>query len=86
METVMYLVVLSMVVCLAIGLSRIVKGSTNADGILALQFSSTVGVGLFPLVGVVWSIPTLLDIALIAALLGVPVTLAFARLSRAGTG
>jgi multicomponent Na+:H+ antiporter subunit F len=80
METAMLIVALILLICLVIGLSRIALGPTIADGILALQFTSTVGIGLLPVLGVIWSIPSLIDIALVLAVLGVPTTLAFSRL------
>ena len=81
MDLTISLITLMLLASLALGLLRIARGPTVTDSLLGVQFTSTVGIGLLPLIEIIWGVPNLIDIALVLALLGTPATLAFARLS-----
>ena len=64
---------------LATGLIRIALGPTPADSMLAAQLTSTVGVGLLAVLAVLLSMPALVDVALLLAVLAAVTTMAFVR-------
>ena len=85
MEIFMLITVLLMSICLVVGFYRVIAGPTRSDSLLAVQFSSTVAIGILLLLSVTSSLPYLIDIAMVIAILGLPATLAFTRLDSAHT-
>ncbi|MBX3176363.1 MAG: multiple resistance and pH regulation protein F [Candidatus Hydrogenedentes bacterium] len=86
MQSASLLIVLVLLISLGLGLTRIALGPTVADSLLGVQFTSTIGIALLPLIGIMWGVPALVDIALVLAVLGVPATLAFLRYDRRHNG
>jgi len=80
MDIMTAIVALVLLTSLALGLVRVASGPTVADSLLGVQFTATIGIGLLPIIGIIWNVPSLIDLALVLAILGVPATLAFARL------
>ncbi len=62
-----------------VGIFRILKGSTAADGMMTAQLFGTCGVGILLLLSKGMSTPVLIDIALVFALLAALATLTFIR-------
>jgi multicomponent Na+:H+ antiporter subunit F len=72
---------------LAGGLVRVLRGPTPADSMLAAQLFGTTGVGVLLLLAEAMAKPALRDVALIFAALAATATVAFARRGwRAGPG
>lgn len=68
-----------LVLNLAAGLWRIVRGPTAADSMLATQLFGTTGVGVLLLLAAAGDLPSLRDIALVFALLAALATIAFVK-------
>jgi multicomponent Na+:H+ antiporter subunit F len=68
-----------LVLNLAAGLWRIVRGPTAADSMLATQLFGTTGVGVLLLLAAAGDVPSLRDIALVFALLAALATIAFVK-------
>jgi multicomponent Na+:H+ antiporter subunit F len=68
-----------LVLTLAGGLVRVLRGPTPADSMLAAQLLGTTGVGTLLLLGEALGLPGLRDVALLFVLLAVLATLAFVR-------
>lgn len=64
---------------IAASLSRIARGPTAADRMLAAQVLGTAGVALLLVLGEVQSMPAMRDAALVFALLAAIATLAFVK-------
>lgn len=64
---------------LAAGLWRIVRGPTAADSMLAAQLFGTTGVGVLLLLAEAADLPALRDIALVFALLAALAAIAFVK-------
>lgn len=62
------------------GLWRVYRGPGEADRMMAIQLMSTTVVGILLLLSVRLQQPVLLDVALLFALLAIPVAVAFVRL------
>ncbi len=71
---------------IALGLVRIVRGPTMADRMLAAQLFSSTGIAIMLVLSVVLAEPAVLDVALIFAVLAVLATLAFTRRLWKSTG
>lgn len=71
---------------IAAGLARIVRGPTAADRMLAAQLFGTTGVAVLLLLAEAQAMPSLRDAALVFAALAVLATLAFVRRVRQGSG
>lgn len=67
---------------LAAGLVRVVRGPTPADSMLAAQLFGTTGVAILLLLAEALAAPALRDAALVLALLAVLATVAFVREER----
>ena len=83
MESFMFITLMLMGICLVVGFYRVIVGPTLSDSLLAVQFTSTVAIGMLLLISVNSSLPHLIDLALVIAILGLPATLAFTRLDSA---
>jgi multicomponent Na+:H+ antiporter subunit F len=81
MELAYTLFTLALVINLAAGLVRVLRGPRVADRLLAAQLLGTVGVALLLALAAAWSWPALRDVALVFALLGLLAALAWARLT-----
>lgn len=68
-----------LVLTLAAGLVRIMRGPTSADSMLAAQLIGTTGVGILLLLAEAMSAPALRDVALALALLAALAAVAFVR-------
>ncbi len=68
-----------LVLTLAAGLVRIMRGPTSADSMLAAQLIGTTGVGILLLLAEASSAPALRDVALVLALLAALAAVAFVR-------
>lgn len=64
-----------------IGLVRVLRGPTRADRLLATQLLSTTGIGALLLLSAAGA-PSLIDVALILALVGAFASVAFVMASR----
>ncbi len=64
---------------LAAGLVRVVRGPTRADSMLAAQLVGTTGVGILLLLADATGAPVLRDVALVLALLAALAAVAFVR-------
>lgn len=76
---------LALIVNLAAGLLRVLRGPRVADRLLAAQLFGTTGVALLLTLAAARSSPALRDVALVFALLGLLAAVAFARLPTAGS-
>jgi len=76
-NTVYTLFALVLVVNLGVGLLRVLRGPSDADRLLAGQLFASTGVALLLTLSAAGSLPSLRDIALVFALLGLLVVLAF---------
>ena len=70
-------------VMVAIGLVRILRGPTAADRVMAAQLFGTGGIAALLLLGAATGIPGVIDVALVLAVLAVFASIAFVK---AGTG
>lgn len=77
MSTVYGLFALLLVVNLMLGLLRVLRGPGDADRLLAGQLFATTGVALLLTLAAAGSLPSLRDVALVFALLGLLAVLAF---------
>jgi multicomponent Na+:H+ antiporter subunit F len=65
---------------IAMGLWRVIKGPTRTDRMLSAQLMGTVGVALVLVLAERWQAPAWRDVALVLALLSAVTGLAFVRL------
>lgn len=72
---------LILLLSLAVGLLRVLRGPTPADRMLAAQLFGTTGVAILLLLADVLAAPALIDVALIVALLAAVALIAFVRRS-----
>jgi multicomponent Na+:H+ antiporter subunit F len=70
---------LFLLLTVAAGLFRVLRGPTAADRMLAAQLFGTTGVAVLLLLAEAWNAPELRDVALVFALLAAVIGLAFAR-------
>lgn len=63
--------------CVAVGLWRVLRGPDPADRLMATQLLSTGGIAVLLLLGTAAGEPSLLDVALVLALLGAFASVAF---------
>lgn len=63
----------------ALGLVRILRGPSDADRIMAAQLLGTGGIAVLLLLGQVMSVPAVVDVALILALLAAFASVAFVK-------
>jgi multicomponent Na+:H+ antiporter subunit F len=82
----MSLLVLLVLVCVALGVLRFVRGPTDADRIIALDILFSAAVGLCATAALITERVLFLDIAIGVALIGFVATLAWARLVEIGRG
>ena len=75
---------LLLLMLLLLGLSRVLRGPTTADRMLATQLFATIGVAVLSLFAVAYQQSPLLDVALVLALLAPLALIAFIRLRRDG--
>lgn len=68
---------LVLLLMIAAGMVRILRGPTPSDRMLAAQLFGTTGVAVVLLLAFAWKIPRLLDVALVFALLAAVVGVAF---------
>lgn len=71
---------------LAVGLLRVLRGPQLADRLLAAQLFGTTGVALLLTLAATQAWPSLRDVALVFALLGLLAVVTFTRLRPAGAG
>jgi multicomponent Na+:H+ antiporter subunit F len=71
-----------LLVALAIGMIRVLRGPAAGDRMLAAQLVGTTGVGILLLLAAALGVPALVDVALVLALLAAVAVVAFTR--RAG--
>ena len=69
-------------VVVAVGLVRVLRGPGNADRLMAVQLLGTGGIALVALVGVATDQPAMIDVALTLALLAAFAGLAFVSATR----
>ena len=79
METLYLAVAVFLMLNIAAGLLRILRGPTSADRMLAAQLFGTTGVAILLLLAEVQDLPALRDIALVFALLAALATVAFVK-------
>jgi multicomponent Na+:H+ antiporter subunit F len=79
LTTVMLGVAAFLLLNLAAGLWRIMRGPTAADSMLATQLFGTTGVGVLLLFSFSGDVPALRDVALVFALLAALATIAFVK-------
>lgn len=79
MTTVAMAVALFLLLNLAAGLWRVVRGPTAADSMLAAQLFGTTGVGVLLLLAAAADLPPLRDVALVFALLAALAAIAFVK-------
>lgn len=79
MSTILIIFAISLVVCLVLGLIRVAMGPTAEDSMLAMQIISTTGVGFLAIMAEVSNMPSLIDVALVLALLTALAAIAFVR-------
>jgi multicomponent Na+:H+ antiporter subunit F len=79
MDSVMIAVAAFLMLNLAAGLWRIVRGPTAADSMLASQLFGTTGVGVLLLLAAAGDLPALRDVALVFALLAALAAIAFVK-------
>jgi multicomponent Na+:H+ antiporter subunit F len=84
MQALAFLIAGFLVLTLAAGLVRIVRGPTAADSMLAAQLFGTSGVGVLLLLAEALAAPALRDVALALALLAALAAVAFVRRSWPG--
>lgn len=70
-----------LMVSLLLGLTRVVRGPTRADRMLAAQLFGTTGVALMLLLGVATGRPALFDVALVMGVLAPITAIAFVHLA-----
>lgn len=78
MNLLLVLVVILLLTLLG-GLVRVVRGPTEPDRMLAAQLTGTTGVGVLLLLSEAVDRPSLVDVALVFALLAAVTTVAFVR-------
>jgi multicomponent Na+:H+ antiporter subunit F len=81
-DTLMLSLAAFLLLTLAAGLVRVVRGPTPADSMLAAQLFGTTGVAILLLLAEALASPALRDAALVLALLAVLATVAFVREER----
>lgn len=64
---------------LAVGLSRVIGGTTRADRMIAVQLLGTTGVGILVVLWQALGMSALLDVALVFAMLAAVTTVAFVK-------
>ena len=79
MTTILLAFVISLILCLVLGLVRVALGPSTEDSMLAMQLISTTGVGFLVLMAEVSGRYALVDVALVLALLTALATIAFVR-------
>lgn len=79
METLSLTLVAFLVLNIAAGLVRVLKGPTAADRMLAAQLFGTTGVAALLLLAEARGLPALRDVALVFALLAALATVAFVK-------
>ena len=79
MQVVYLAVALLLLLALISGLWRMLQGPTAADRILAGQLFTTVGIACLLLLAQAFKLPSLLDVALVLALLAAVTAIAFVR-------
>ena len=79
METLYLAVAVFLMLNIAAGLLRILRGPTSADRMLAAQLFGTTGVGILLLLAEAQDLPALRDVALVFALLAALATVAFVK-------
>lgn len=70
---------LFLLITIAAGMVRVLRGPTDSDRMLAAQLFGTTGVAILLLLGEALAIPALVDVALVFALLAAVATVAFVR-------
>src|SRR5262245_21024210 len=73
-------------VMLALGLIRILRGPGDADRMMAAQLIGTGGIAALLLLGTVTGVPAAIDVALTLALLATFASIAFVKKGAAGLG
>lgn len=79
METLYLALAIFLMLNIAAGLVRILRGPTPADRMLAAQLFGTTGVAILVLLAEAQSLPALRDVALVFALLAALATVAFVK-------
>jgi multicomponent Na+:H+ antiporter subunit F len=69
MTDLLALAALVLLIGLALGLIRVLRGPTRADRMMAAQLIGTAGIGALLLLAPVLAVPALVDVALVLALL-----------------
>ncbi|ACL73743.1 monovalent cation/H+ antiporter complex subunit F [Thioalkalivibrio sulfidiphilus] len=70
---------LFLLITIAAGMVRVLRGPTDSDRMLAAQLFGTTGVAILLLLGEALAMPALVDVALVFALLAAVATVAFVR-------
>lgn len=84
MSTAVAAAALVVLLTVAIGLVRILRGPDDADRMMAAQLLGTGGIAVLLLAGVASGMPGILDVALVIALLAAFASIAFVRKGGAG--
>jgi multicomponent Na+:H+ antiporter subunit F len=71
--------VLFLLLTIAAGMVRVLRGPTDGDRMLAAQLFGTTGVAILLLLAEALAMPALIDVALVFALLAAVATVAFVR-------
>ena len=79
MRSIIELLAVIIIATVALGLYRIERGPTGADRMLSSMLFGTSGIALTLVLGVVADMPSLLDMALVFAILGSITTVAFVK-------
>lgn len=66
-----------LVLNLAVGLTRVIRGTSRADRMIAAQLLGTTGVGILVVLWQALGVSALLDVALVFAILAAVTTVAF---------
>ena len=74
----------TVLVVVALGLARLLRGPTEADRLMPVQLLGTGGMAVLALIAAATDTPAVVDVALVLALLAAFVTAAFATTAPAG--
>jgi multicomponent Na+:H+ antiporter subunit F len=87
MDDALYMVAAALLLTVAASLVRVLRGPTRADRMMGAQLSGTTGVAILMLLSVAAAEPSMLDVALVLALLAAIAAVAFVKAaSRDGAG
>lgn len=79
MQMIYFSLALFLLLCLGAGMWRVLRGPTVADRMLAVQLFGTTAVAILLLLAQAMAVPSLIDVALVFALLAAVTAIAFVR-------